>query len=194
MNILIHTCCAPCLVGPNQLLVEKGHRVVALFFNPNVMPYREFRARLNAFKEYTTNQKIPALCDEQYALEFTLRRFLDRGEKPRCHVCYEMRLGETARVAAQKGFDAFTSTLCVSPYQEHEGIRKAGEAAAEQYHIKFLYMDWRPLFASAHEEAKSLGLYMQGYCGCIFSEEERYRPSLRKKMQNARRILVEGGS
>lgn len=194
MRILLHICCAPCAIAPMAELSGKGHEVFTIFYNPNIMPYREFRKRLSAFQEFAEKRTIPSIINEEYALESTLRRFLDRGEKPRCQVCYEMRLGETARIAAEKGFDAFTSTLCVSPYQDHTLIRAAGKAAGELHHIKFLYTDWRPLFASAHEEAKAQGLYMQSYCGCIFSEEERYRPSLRKKMRNARRISVESGS
>lgn len=175
MLILLHACCAPCLVGPYQSLAGEGNQAAAFFFNPNVMPYREFRARLTAFKEYAAARHIPAICDENYSLEPILRRFLDRGDVPRCRICYDIRLRETARMAAEKGFDAFTTTLLVSPYQDHKAVCEAASAAADQFHVKFHYADWRPIFAQAHEEAKAQGLYMQTYCGCIFSEEERYR-------------------
>ena len=194
MRILLHTCCAPCVVAPLAELSGKGHEIFAFFYNPNIMPYREFGKRLAAFREFAEKRSIPYIINEEYALESTLRRFLDRGNVSRCRVCYEIRLHETARLTAQKGFDAFTTTLLVSPYQEHKAICDAGEAAAAKFGVKFFHTDWRPLFNHAHEEAKAQGLYMQSYCGCIFSEEERYHSSLRKKMQNARRISVEGGS
>ncbi len=187
MKILLHTCCAPCLIAPYHSLVARGYEVVAFFYNPNIQPYREFRRRLGAFREYIAANHIPAIIDENYDLEFMLRKYLDRGDAPRCRICYDVRLGETARLATQKGFDAFSTTLSVSPYQSHTIIREAGEAAARQYNIRFLYQDWRPEFYAAHEEAKSLGLYMQTYCGCIFSEEERYRPSVRRRLAKKRR-------
>jgi len=184
MSILLHTCCAPCLIGPYQALIGQGNQATAFFFNPNIMPYREFRKRLQSFKEFTTKRAIPFIINENYSLEAILRRFLDRGEAPRCRICYDIRLEETARMAAEKGFEAFASTLCVSPYQDHTLIRAAGEAAAEKFGVQFLYQDWRPHFKEGHDEAISLGLYRQGYCGCIFREEERYRPSVRKKLRH----------
>lgn len=182
MRILLHTCCAPCLIAPFESLTSEGHQVTAFFHNPNVMPYREFRARVGAFKEYTAQNQIPAICDEDYLLEPTLRSLLDGMAASRCRACYDLRLNKTAQTAAEKGYDAFTTTLLVSPYQNHKAICDAAAAAAARFGVKFHYADWRPLFTKAHEEASSKKLYMQSYCGCIFSEEERYRPSLRKKM------------
>ena len=177
MKILLHSCCAPCLLAPYDSLKGEGHEIVPLFYNPNIMPYREFRKRLAAFWDYAKERKIPAMIDESYDLESLLRKYLDRGAMPRCQVCYEMRLAYTASMASEKGFDAFSTTLSVSPFQNHELIQKAGESASSQYQKAFLYRDWRPHFRQAHEKAKNLNLYLQGYCGCIFSEEERYRRS-----------------
>ena len=187
MNILLHACCAPCLIETYKSLVKEGHEVKVLFYNPNIMPYREFRKRLESFKEYTHRQGISSIIDEDYKLEYMLRRYLERGESPRCRVCYYVRLGETARIASERNFDAFSTTLAVSPYQDHELIRKAGEAAAREHQVEFVYKDWRPLFRATEEAARMKNLYMQTYCGCIFSEEERYRPSVRKKIARERR-------
>jgi hypothetical protein len=181
MKILLHSCCAPCLLAPYDSLLEEGHEITALFHNPNIMPYREFRNRLTAFRDYAQEHSIPVMIDESYDLESLLRKYLERGATPRCLVCYEMRLDHTARMASEKGFDAFSTTLSVSPYQNHEFIQKAGESATSQYRKPFLYRDWRPHFIEAHEKAKNLHLYLQAYCGCIFSEEERYRK--RKKYE-----------
>ena len=92
----------------------------------------------------------------------------------RCVKCYQMRLFATAEYAAQNGFDAFTSSLFISPYQNHELLKQVAEQAADEYHVRFLYEDFRPLFRQGQERARELGFYMQKYCGCVFSEEERY--------------------
>jgi len=72
------------------------------------------------------------------------------------------------------GYEAFTTTLLVSPYQNHELLKQVGEEMAEKYGVEFLYRDFRPGFREGQNEARQLGLYMQKYCGCVFSEEERY--------------------
>lgn len=181
MKILLHGCCAPCLIHPCRLLENAGNEVTAIFFNPNIMPYREFRKRLTAFREYAEKNRIPLIMDETYSLETMLKSFLNRGDTPRCLVCYNIRLEQTAKVAKEKGFDAFTTTLSVSPYQNHELIGKAGENAARIHNIRFLYQDFTEGFKAAHQEAQNQNLYLQSYCGCIFSEEERYRKSKRMK-------------
>ncbi|MBN1902564.1 epoxyqueuosine reductase QueH [Candidatus Sumerlaeota bacterium] len=181
-KILLHACCAPCLLFPFRSLVESGYEPVVYFYNPNIMPYREFRKRLSSVKEYCGSHVIPMILDEQYSLERMLRLYLDRGNSPRCLVCYKERLHKTAALAVEKGFDAFTTTLSVSPYQNHNLIREAGENASRAFNVPFLYQDWTSGFKIAHEEAKRENLYLQSYCGCIFSEEERYRPSVRKRM------------
>ena len=85
-----------------------------------------------------------------------------------------MRLFETARQAKELGFDSITSSLIISPYQNHELMRETAQRAAAEYGVEFLYRDFRPLFKQGQEKARELGFYMQKYCGCVFSEEERY--------------------
>jgi hypothetical protein len=113
--------------------------------------------------------------DETYSLETILKSLLNRGDTPRCLVCYNIRMERTANLAKERGFDAFTTTLSVSPYQNHALIREAGENASRTHDIPFLYQDFTDGFKAAHQEAQSQNLYLQSYCGCIFSEEERYR-------------------
>jgi predicted adenine nucleotide alpha hydrolase (AANH) superfamily ATPase len=86
-----------------------------------------------------------------------------------------MRLEQTAKFAAENGYEAFTTTLLISPYQNHELIVKVAEETAKRYEVRFLYRDFRPLFREGQDVAREKGFYMQKYCGCIFSEEERYR-------------------
>ena len=85
-----------------------------------------------------------------------------------------MRLFETAKTAAENGFDSFTSSLFISPYQNHALMQEVAERAAKEYGVEFLYRDFRPYFRAGQDKARELGFYMQKYCGCVFSEEERY--------------------
>lgn len=187
MKILIHTCCAPCLVGPYDDLIKNNKDITAFYYNPNVMPYREFRKRLISFRDFCIAKNIPFILNEEYTLETVLEQMINRGDTPRCLVCYRLRLFEAARVASEKSFDAFTTTLSVSPYQDHDLIQKAGEEASGEYDVSFIYKDWRPVFKTGHEDAKKFDLYFQKYCGCIFSEEERFRPSARKRIARKRK-------
>ncbi|HQK94540.1 MAG TPA: epoxyqueuosine reductase QueH, partial [Armatimonadota bacterium] len=89
-------------------------------------------------------------------------------------------LRETASLAAQRGIPAFSTTLLISVYQRHDEIRQLGEALALQTGVRFLYRDFRPRFREAQQAADELGLYRQPYCGCVFSEAERYERKLRR--------------
>lgn len=86
-----------------------------------------------------------------------------------------------ALFARDNGFDAFTTTLLASPYQDHDKVRNICEDVAGKAGIKFYYKDFRPGFRASHEEAKSKGIYCQNYCGCIFSEKERIEKKEKKK-------------
>ena len=107
----------------------------------------------------------------------------------RCGKCYGLRLEQTARYAALHGFDSFSSTLFVSPYQNHELLRQTAEEMARRYGVAFLYRDFRPGFRQGQQEARELGLYMQKYCGCVFSEEERYAKQIARDMQTPEKHL-----
>ena len=92
----------------------------------------------------------------------------------RCAYCYQVRMEETARYAAEHGFDSFTTSLLISPYQNHEAIRATAQAMGARYGVEFLDRDFRPLFQAGQEFAREHGFYMQKYCGCVFSEEDRF--------------------
>ena len=96
---------------------------------------------------------------------------------------------ETAKYAAANGFDSFTTSLLISPYQNHEMIISVGQAMGEKYGVEFLYRDFRPLFRDGQDYAREHGMYMQKYCGCIFSEEDRYMAAKRKKQQKRQEQL-----
>ncbi len=174
MNVLLHICCAACAIEPFERLSAEGHRVTGCFYNPNIHPLVEFRRRLKAVKVLQERLPMPVVYAEDYGLVAYLDS-VDWHSPARCEGCYRLRLAHTARLAAERGFDAFTTTLLSSAHQDHELIRRVAEGAAEQSGVAFLYADWRGLSERSHERARKLRLYMQSYCGCIFSEQERYR-------------------
>jgi hypothetical protein len=173
MKILLHICCAPCAIYPHEVLTEAGHEVQGFFFNPNIHPYQEFARRAAALTEYAEKTGLAVIWDETYDLEGFLRLVVFR-EAERCRFCYQLRLAAAARAAQQGGFDAFTSTLLYSRFQNHELIRALGEAAGRHAAVPFVYDDFRRGWQHGIERSKALGLYRQPYCGCVYSERDRY--------------------
>ena len=173
LKLLLHVCCGPCAVSPLALLREAGHDVTGLYFNPNIHPYREFIRRLDTLKEFAETEKLPLLVDERYLLDEFLDQVWGRA-RSRCENCYEMRLRQTARTAREMGFEAFTSTLLVSPYQQHELIVETAQQIAEEESVAFYYQDFRPAWHQGVAISRQRQMYRQPYCGCIFSERDRY--------------------
>ena len=173
MKTLLHICCAPCANQPIEVLRTDGFEVTGFWYNPNIHPFTEYRARRNTVREYAPTIDLPLIERNDYGLRPFVREVAP-DIAGRCVKCYEMRLFETARAAAEGGFDGFTSSLFISPYQKHELMREVAERAAFEYGVKFEYRDFRPYFRAGQDRAKELGMYMQKYCGCVFSEEERY--------------------
>ena len=173
MKTLLHICCAPCANQCIEVLRGDKLEVTGFWYNPNIHPYTEFRARRGSVRDYAPTIDLPLIENNDYALRPFVRAVAE-DIAHRCGKCYEMRFLETARQAAEGGFDSFTSSLFISPYQNHELMRETAERAAAEYGVQFLYRDFRPYFKAGQEKARELGFYMQKYCGCIFSEEERY--------------------
>jgi hypothetical protein len=157
-----------------ETLRGEGLSPEGYWFNPNIHPFTEYRARRNCLTDYAKEINLPLILRDEYALRPFIRTVAPDIEG-RCTKCYEIRLGETARYAAEMGYDAFTSSLFISPYQQHEVMRDIAQSAADRFGVKFLYRDFRPYFKEGQEKAREKGFYMQKYCGCVFSEEERYR-------------------
>ena len=181
-KVLLHTCCAPCSIHCVDALRSEGLEPVSYWFNPNIHPYTEYRSRKTTLEDYAKSIQLPLIVDNTYGLrEFCKNVIHDLSG--RCFYCYDVRLEQTAKYAAEHGFASFTTTLLVSPFQNHQAIIHAAEKAAEKYQVPFLYRDFRPGFQDGQSKARELELYMQNYCGCIFSEEERYR---RKQLEKER--------
>ena len=173
MKLLLHVCCGPCACYPTKVLSENGVDFTLLYYNPNIHPYKEFKHRLSALRELAEKQDYRLIIDKTYPLEECVKGMLEEPVA-RCAFCYRMRLRYTAKYAADHGFTAFSTTLLYSPYQKHELIVQAAEAAAEEFGVEFFYQDWRPHYQEGVDISLALGLYRQPYCGCVFSERDRY--------------------
>ena len=173
MNTLLHICCAPCANQCIEVLRTDGFETTGFWYNPNIHPFTEYRARRNCLREYAETIQLPLIEKNDYALRPFVREVAGDIAN-RCVKCYEMRLFETAKAAKENGFDSFTSSLFISPYQNHALMRDVAERAAAEYGVEFLYRDFRPYFKDGQAFAREHGFYMQKYCGCVFSEEERY--------------------
>ena len=173
MNTLLHICCAPCANQCIEVLRTDGFETTGFWYNPNIHPFTEYRARRNCLREYAQEIGLPLIEKNDYALRPFVREVAGDIAN-RCVKCYEMRLFETAKAAKENGFDSFTSSLFISPYQNHELMRDVAERAAAEYGVEFLYRDFREVFKAGQAFAREHEFYMQKYCGCVFSEEERY--------------------
>ena len=173
MNTLLHICCAPCANQCIEVLRKDHYTVTGFWYNPNIHPFTEYRARRNCLQEFAPTIELPLVVKNDYALRPFVRA-VAQDISGRCGKCYEMRLFETAKYAAENGFDSFTSSLFISPYQNHDLMTETAQRAAAEYGVEFLYRDFRPYFRAGQDFAREHNFYMQKYCGCVFSEEERY--------------------
>ena len=180
MKLLIHVCCAPCLTG-SKLAIDSWAKnqnidnidLTCYWYNPNIHPYTEYKSRFRALEQYVCENNIKLIVRDEYGLiEFTKNVIGDLQN--RCGYCYSSRINPTAKYAAENNFDAFTASLLVSPYQKHEFLREICERYALEYNTRFFYCDFRDNFREGQKLSRERGIYMQKYCGCIFSEQERY--------------------
>ncbi|MBF0540598.1 MAG: epoxyqueuosine reductase QueH [Nitrospirae bacterium] len=173
MKILLHICCANCALYPITRLKEQGYTLKGLWFNPNIHPVTEYNKRLDTLKQLQSLWNLEIMYHDKYGLiDFT--RNVCGNESNRCVYCYTTRLQETAKTAKLEGMDSFSSTLLYSRYQKHDSIIEIGRTMEEKYSIKFYIEDWRAGWQKGIEMSKELNLYRQKYCGCIYSEMERY--------------------
>ena len=173
MRVLLHICCAPCLVYPLKTLRGEGIDVDGFFYNPNIHPYTEFKKRLEALEEYAGSQGLKLASEVGYDIEEYFRKVVEnKGE--RCASCYEMRLRKVAQAAKDSGYDAFSTTLLYSIYQKHDLLVHVADVIARELDIEFLYRDFREGWKEGREMSRETVSYHQKYCGCVYSEKERY--------------------
>jgi predicted adenine nucleotide alpha hydrolase (AANH) superfamily ATPase len=174
-RILLHICCGPCSTYTVERLREEGFAVSGFWYNPNIHPWQEHQQRRESLVRYAEAVGLSMIWHERYEMPLFLRAVVGHERfRQRCVICYRMRLEKTAQVAAKQGFDAFTTTLLISPHQDQELIRQIGEEVAAQYDIEFYFENFRRGWSERGRLTREHDLYRQQYCGCIYSEWERY--------------------
>jgi predicted adenine nucleotide alpha hydrolase (AANH) superfamily ATPase len=176
MKILLHTCCAPCSIYPLKILKNRNMDVMGYFHKQNIHPYTECIKRLATLETYAEAIHLKLIIQEEYNLEKFLQDIVFR-ESNRCQICYFSRLKSTALLAKRGKFDCFSTTLLYSKFQNHELIKTIGESVGKATGIDFFYHDFREGWKEGIEESKRLGMYRQQYCGCIYSEKDRFYKS-----------------
>ncbi len=173
MKLLMHTCCGPCSIYPLQVLRDDRHQVMGFFYRNNIHPYTECLKREKTLLAFAESTDLKLIVQTGYDMETFLRSVAFR-EADRCVYCYHDRLATTARLAKKAKFDGFTTTLLYSRYQKHDQIRTIGEAVGRSAKIPFYYHDFRDGWTAGIEQSRQMGMYRQAYCGCIYSEKERF--------------------
>ncbi len=170
-RILLHVCCGPCASGVVPELRRLGYEPTALLYNPNIHPHQEFLLRKESALKVMDELRVERVIADDYDQEEFLRQArLEPGK--RCGYCYRTRLGRTAQEAARLGIGIYTTTLSISPWQDHELIIATGEKLQEKHLGRFQYFDFRPQYKFARTRTFELELYRQKYCGCLISQAE----------------------
>jgi len=172
-SVLVHCCCAHCAAYTVDYWRQQGYEVSALWYNPNIHPYMEHQHRLEAMESLAQEVNLPLITSVGYDVIDYFRQVVGH-ESQRCQYCFRLRLLKTAETAYQKGFNAFTTSLLISPHQKHDLLREIGSKISNEKGIEFLYADLRKRYSNSRHMTKGLNLYRQQYCGCVYSEWERY--------------------
>jgi len=172
-SVLVHCCCAHCAAYIVDYWRQQGYEVSALWYNPNIHPYLEHQHRLESMGSLAQEANLPLIIIESYDVIDYFRQVAGH-ESQRCQYCFRLRLLKTAEIAHQRGFNAFTTSLLISPHQKHDLLREIGNEISEEKGIDFLYADLRKRYSDSRHMTKGLNLYRQQYCGCVYSEWERY--------------------
>ena len=171
-KMLLHACCAPCAEYPVYDLLERDIRPDILYFNPNIHPKFEFERRREQVEKLGQIRDLQCFYSEDFRIDDWLSRAWEGKYDSRCLMCYDIRMDYVARYAKENGYECFSTSLLVSPYQNHDAILASAERASEKYGISFSYTDWRPHFREGQTMAREHGLYRQKYCGCIYSLQD----------------------
>ena len=179
-TLLLHACCAPC---SSAVLERLGNifKITILYYNPNITDKEEYDKRLEEIhkfiEKFETKYKIDIIDgrydkNEFFEMAQGLENEPEKGK--RCYKCYNLRLEETAKIAKEKNFDYFTTTLSLSPYKNSNWINEIGENLKDKYQVEYLYSDFKKKngYKRSIELSKEYNLYRQNYCGCIYSKKD----------------------
>ncbi len=180
-DLLLHVCCGPCAEWPARQFMQESVRFLAWFYNPNIHPAAENRRRRENFLDLAGRLGFAAQAELDCDPASWLSWKPEQGS--RCLMCYRRRLEAAAAKAAEMNIPAFTTTLLISPYQDHDALRRIGGEAGRKYGVEFLYRDFRPSFRQGQQMAREDGLYRQKYCGCMLSlEESPFKEKIRRDL------------
>ena len=171
MKIVLHICCGVCAAGVVERLASEGHQVLGLFYNPNIHPLEEYNRRLEVAREVARKLDFPLevgpYTPEEWLKETALLKNEPEGGK-RCEVCFRLRLKRARLYMEEHGWEAFTTTLTISPHKSADMINRVGREVGGE---RFLARDFKKKagFQRAMELARRWSLYRQNYCGCLYS-------------------------
>lgn len=187
-NILLHVCCAPCMIYPLERLRDQNFEISGFFYNPNIEPLDEFQKRkMNVF-DYSNRTDCAMLFNQDEESNEFFVAFKGKLDAPvRCHTCWYLRLKKTAEHARKIKVKYFTTTLLVSPYQDRLKIKEIGEKVALETGVRFHYEDFSSEYQYAVKVSKYENMYRQKYCGCSLSikEAKAARKKKSQKLNNA---------
>ena len=177
-RLLLHACCAPCSSYVLEYL-SSFFDITLFFFNPNISPKEEYSFRaeeLSRLLSLMGLEKKVSLIVAPYESEAfdTLakgKESLPEGGA-RCADCYRLRLAKAAEVAAEGGFDYFTTTLSISPYKNAKWLNTIGKEEGDRCGVQYLFSDFKKKngYKRSCELSQQYGLYRQDYCGCVYSK------------------------
>lgn len=180
MKILVHCCCAPCTIYPLEIIGKFFDEIELLFYNPNIHPFTEYRLRLDTLKQMAREDKLYLHVPEEYDLKPFFQSVVF-NESARCKYCYDLRLKYASEYASKNGFGAFTTSLLYSKYQNHSLMVELAKKYAEQNGIEFFYHDFREGWQQGIDTSIERKMYRQKYCGCLYSEQERFDNRWKKR-------------
>ena len=180
-TLFLHSCCAPCSSYVLEYLSE-FFKITVFYYNPNIYPDDEYYKRVLEQKEFIS--RLPAKNKIDFIEgNFDKERFYDmakglenvREGGERCFNCYELRLGEAAKMARELKMDYFATTLSISPLKNSQKLNEIGLRLADEYKVKYLVSDFKKKngYVRSVELSKEYNIYRQDYCGCVFSKKER---------------------
>ncbi len=178
-EILLHSCCAPCALLPIDHFHKQKNNIALYWDNPFIHPLNEYLKRYGEVERLAGEKSLSLYVNQQYDLQGFIEAAQKHPKPPeRCYFCYQTRLHRTFQKALELSIPAVSTTLLISPYQDHDYIRETGKSMARDFDIHFYYLDQRNNYRDALNKAKEIQYYTQSYCGCILSEYERYEKKL----------------
>lgn len=178
-TLLLHACCAPCSSYVLEYL-NKYFKITVYFYNPNIFPKEEYDYRAEELHrligEMNLDRDVSLLVEQYDATPFLdMAKGLEQEPEAgaRCFRCYELRLRSAAKIAKERGFDYFTTTLSISPLKNAEKLNEIGKKLSDEYDVPYLFSDFKKKggYQRSIVLSKQYHLYRQNFCGCVYSKK-----------------------